>query len=302
MNDLKKKIAASTGNKQLTLKERLNQWVDGNPKELVRYLDSPKEAARLVQSFLDAAAKVPKLYECDHKTITSCLMMSAQTRLYTGAMGECAYVPFFNSKRGVHEAVFMPMYAGLVKLAYNSGFVKSLSIDVVYDDDVFEYEKGTKEFLRHVPNLEPEGKRKMICAYCVVELRTGGTQITVLPMKFIYSVRDRSKAAKKKDSPWQNPDDFPQMCKKTAIKQALKYIPKSAELAVSLDLDDAAESDRDDSVAMEQNHAEESEAIDAIFEPVAEPEAEKAEPVIDTSAAPFEEMPPVVDEQGNNVV
>ena len=269
---LKATIAAAVDNKPVTLKDRLNTWVGGNPVELIRHVGSQKEAARLVQCFFDAAAKVPKLYEADPKSVMSCLAMSAQTKLYPGAMQEVAFVPFFNSKLGKSEAVWMPMFSGLLKLAYNSQYIKSISVDVVCKGDVFELVKGTEERLTHIPKFETD---EVEYAYCVIHLATGGKQVTVLPLKFINGIKARSRASKSSDSPWNNPEDFKQMAKKTALKQALKYVPKSIELAEAITFDNQAESGEEP--LLQQDAGEEQEAIEAIFSSIEVEKQEQAE-------------------------
>lgn len=185
----------------------------------------------------DSASRIPKLMECTPQSLKNALVQAAQCNLYPGAMQECCIIPYKN------EATFQPMYQGLIKLAYNSGFVKSIAAEVVYENDEFSYELGTNQHLRHVPNLDGDrGKRK--CVWCVVQPVYGGAQIRVLSMSFIESIKKRSKSSGFSDSPWRDDSEvgFDAMCKKTAIKQALKLIPKSPKLQTAIQYDDDSES------------------------------------------------------------
>lgn len=215
-------------------------WYAGNQKRLTNLWGSEENAKRLFLAFMNAAARNPKIMECTTESIARALLSMSELRIYPGATQEAALVPLNNSKVGRRELNLWVQYPGLVKLAYNSGTVKDISCAVVYEADEFDYQLGTNTFLRHVPFLgsyDERGNRK--CVYCCIQTSFGGHQICVLPISFIEGIRKRSPAARASDSPWNssNPDDYDAMAKKTALRQALKFIPKSTELASALESD-----------------------------------------------------------------
>lgn len=218
-------------------------WADGNAKRMETLCGSADVARKLLVTAINVVSKTPRLVECDFSSFINCLLQSAELGLFPGAMQECAYVPRINRRSGRIDANFEPMYQGLVKLAYNSGVVKSLSCDVAYEADEFEFELGTRQFLRHVPfHGDPAERGARRCVYACVLTTFGEWQIRVVSMSFIEGIKARSAAARGNDSPWNNGEDnYDAMARKTALKQALKFIPKSDKLATAIELDNASE-------------------------------------------------------------
>lgn len=207
--------------------------------KLVRLLGNESLARRLHMAVLNVVNRSDALQQCTSESIRRCLLQSAEMNLFPGPMQECAYLPF-NNKDGSKEATFVPMYQGLIKLAYQGGSIKSVSSAVVYAGDIFEYAKGTDPYIKHIPSLAAD-RGERLCAYSAIQTVQGGWQIEILSMSFIEGIRKRSPAGKYDSgkSPWNNgnPDDYDMMAKKTALRQCLKYIPKSVELANALELD-----------------------------------------------------------------
>ena len=213
---------------------QMKSWFAENNKRLSSLWGSEEDAKRFIVIAANVVAKNPFLLKATFPSFVRCLLTSSETKLYPGPLQECAYVPMKNGKTGQYEAQFWPMYKGLVKLAYNSGMVKSIECNVVYEGDEFDFELGTNKFLRYKPFLGSEkerGDRK--CAYCIIQTRFGDSQIVVLPIQFFWAIKSRSPAARGGDSPWNSPhaSDVDAQIKKTILKQALKLIPQSTDLA-----------------------------------------------------------------------
>lgn len=222
----------------------VQSWWKGNQKRITDLLGSPEHANKLLLTAMNVVSKDSKLLECSFETFGLCLLNSAELNLFPGALQECAYVPFYNSKTKQREAQFIPMYQGLVKLAYNTGLVDSISTSVVYEADEFDFIKGTKEEIIHRPFLgsyADRGERK--CVYCVIGLKSGGFTMRVFPMEFMENIRKRSPGAKYKSGVWfsEHEDDFDAMCCKTALRHTLKLIPKDSKLAKAIDVDEKSE-------------------------------------------------------------
>lgn len=208
-------------------------WFKSNRKRIATAAGSAEVASQMVVALIQSASRNPKIMQCNFTSIQTALMNCASTGLFPGPLQECAIVPYKGT------ATWIPMFGGLCKLAYNSGHVRSISANVVYEADDFEWKLGSKPFLDHLPylgNRKERGERK--CAYCVVETRHGMV-IVVKSMDFIEGIRLRSPAGKSKMSPWAsgNADDYDAMAVKTVLRHALKTIPKSNRLAEALERD-----------------------------------------------------------------
>lgn len=245
-------------------------WFKQNAKRLGNLWGSEDNAKRLLLVAMEAVNKNPYLLKCTFESFGRALLTCSELKLFPGAMQEAALVPMKNGKTGKLEVNFWPQYQGLVKLAHQGGFVKSIQTEVVYDNDDFDFQLGTNCFLKHRPYLGDEDRGARRAVYCCIET-LHGTQITVLPMSFIEGIRKRSPAARSGMSPWNgSSDDYNAMARKTALRQALKLIPKSTELATAMDKD-ATESNLDFSGAVSvaiqdvvttANEDKESESID----------------------------------------
>lgn len=236
------------GNKMtaLALKDQAKNWFDKNAANVSQLMGSASEAKRLYLAVMNTVSRNAKLLECEPSSIFRSLVQCAELKLYPGPLQEAALVPFWNSKKGVNECQFMPQYQGLLKLAFNAGFLRKVTCRVVYSNEEFEYQCGSREFLKHSPIADEaeRGERKGV--YAILRTKYGEEQITYLTAAYIQRTKGRSKGAGRSDSPWagSNPDDLDWMWKKTALKQALKLIPKSAELANAIELDNAIENEQ----------------------------------------------------------
>jgi len=213
------------------------EWFKSNQKRLANLWGSEDNAKRLLLVAMESVNKNPFLLKCTFESFGRALLTCSELKLYPGAMQEAALVPMKNGKTGHYEVNFWPQYQGLVKLAHQGGFIKSIQTEVVYENDDFDFQLGTNCFLKHRPYLGDADRGKRHAVYCCIET-LHGTQITVLPMSFIEGIKKRSPAARSGMSPWNgSSDDFDAMAKKTALRQALKLIPKSTELATAMDRD-----------------------------------------------------------------
>lgn len=242
--ELAKKVAAAGGqNSPAVFEATIGEWFKINKRKMATMAGDLQTAQQIVVALIQAVNRTPKLMTCKPETLFACLMNSAATCLFPGALQECAYVPFANNKSQTVEAVWMPMYGGLIKLAFNSGHLRGVSTEVVYEADEFDYSLGSQPFVHHRPFLgEQKDRGERIAVYNSCETMHGRI-VTVKSMAFIEGIKKRSRGAGSSDSPWSNgnPDDYDAMARKTVLKQGLKSVPKSPRLAVALDLDNAQE-------------------------------------------------------------
>ena len=171
-----------------------------------------------------AINKNPKLLDLDRNSLWQTFMKAAQDGLLLDGR-EAAAVPYKN------QVSYLPMVDGIIKLMHNSGLIKTISADVVYKNDCFEYEKGSKAYVKHMPLLSGDrGERYAV--WCYVKTTNDGEYIEIMDMK---SIEDCRKVAKSQNvwNAW-----YDQMAKKTILKRMAKLLPKSDALNTVLKMDD----------------------------------------------------------------
>ena len=128
-------------------------------------------------------------------------------------------------ERWEDRAQYMPMVAGLIKKARNSGEIAAIVAQCVHEHDRFEINYVTDGApIVHQPELDERGR--VIGAYAVARLKDGSwTQPEFMSVAQIEAVRDRSRA--KDNGPWKT--DWPEMARKTVIRRASKYWPSSTD-------------------------------------------------------------------------
>lgn len=192
---------------------------------------------------LFACSKNPSLMQCSPLSLVSAFLQAAQLGCDpTGLLGEGYIIPY----KG--EATFQIGYAGMISLARRSGELASIRARAVYDGDKFRVAYGLSEELEHVPALEADhdiGTLRFV--YCVIELKDGGHVFEVMSKADVDRIRASSRAGN--SGPWVT--WYEQMALKSVIKRTLKLVPKSAELAKTLETEAAFEHGDSDPVAFE---------------------------------------------------
>src|SRR6185312_7564587 len=197
-------------------------------------------AERLIKVALGAATRNPMLLQCTTQSIVRAVMQGAELGFEPGSALQLAHlVPRKNNKMNppIWEAQLIIDYRGYVDLAYRSGIVSFLTAEVVYQDDLFEFELGLDPKLKHIPNGDDIDPSKIIYAYMVVGMKDGSKSFKVLNRKQLDRIRQRADGSSSAYSPWNT--DTAAMYMKTAIRNRTKLIPKSIEMAKAERLDDA---------------------------------------------------------------
>lgn len=195
------------------------------------YRGNEQEALRFKTAVVDYVRKVPKLLECDRTSLLSAFVQLAQFRFMpSGVMGEAYVIPYGK------EAKFQIGYQGLVTLLYRAG-VKSITANIVYENDVFDYQEGLNPVLIHKPVIGKE-KGKEIAVYTVADLGDGARTFKVMSEADVMEIKNLSKAKDTKDSPWNSEKDpFKGMWKKTCLIQHAKFLPKTADFQLAVEKD-----------------------------------------------------------------
>lgn len=114
-------------------------------------------------------------------------------------------------------------YIGLIKLATDTGSVKLVKAELVHKKDKFKYKGLGKEPLHEFNPFEDRGE--FVGAYCVAITNDNKYIVEMMTANQINGIKARSEAAKRNSGPWIT--DFEEMARKTVVKRAAKYWPKT---------------------------------------------------------------------------
>lgn len=220
----KRESAPPAMNKEATLRDLINQQKPAIARALPRGISEERFARILVTN----VKMNPGLLKCDPLTFLGAAMQAAQLGLEPGgAMAEAYLVPYGN------VVTFVPGAPGLIKLAVQSGHVRSVIARTVYEGDEFDYEYGLEERLVHKRTDEDPGRPTH--HYAIAHFTNGGAEFIVMTQAQID--RHRDKFAKSKQAWNDNPEP---MARKTVVKQLMKFLPKSAEMNQAISADGQA--------------------------------------------------------------
>lgn len=124
-------------------------------------------------------------------------------------------------------------YMGLMDLAMATGSVRWGQAKLVYESDVFEL-NGVDKAPTHKTKPFDTERGKVIGVYAIIKTADGDFLTHTMSIADVNSIRDRSEAwkayvkDKSKICPWVT--DPGEMTKKTCVKQAYKYWPKTERL------------------------------------------------------------------------
>ena len=194
---------------------------------------------------------------------------------------EAALVVFAN------QVQFMPMVQGLIKLARNSGDIKNIEAAVVHRHDRFTYIMGEDASPKHEADWFADDRGEPIGVWAVVTLSSGEKIPAMLSKSKVMRVAAKSKNGYQYDP--TKGDAWEEWWKKTAVKNVLKYAPRSTEL------DRALQQDEEEPIDVTPTPP--AEVVAAIEPPrkrkaVEPPRKRKAVDVVTETANPTPEPPP----------
>lgn len=224
---------------QLTLK----QWVVKNTEQIKNALPKSITPERMVRIALTALTKDTKLSQCTPASFMGAVLTSAQLGLECNTpLGQAYLIPY--AERGQMTAHFQLGYQGVLELCYRSKLYKTIQARIVYEGDTFEYSYGIPdERIYHKPCGKTD---KPTHVYALYELTTGGHGFEVMSWEAVMAhAKKYSQARAGGSSPWDTAPES--MAMKTVLKKALKYAPKSVEVADAIANDNTVISVRKES-------------------------------------------------------
>jgi len=187
------------------------------------------------------------------------------------------------------QVQYQPMVQGLVKMARQSGEIESINSEVVYENDEFylNYDFDGVKF-KHSPDWKSE-RGKPCLVWASVKLKSGEIIARAYPKERIMQIATRSK-----QSGNYNPEtgkDWEEFWRKAAIRNILKYAPKSTQLDAILEQHDIEFQEQKESETKKEQEVKpetkETRAKSAIVKEEKEPEIIDAEYVSEEYEAPM---------------
>ena len=188
---------------------------------------------RTLSNLLQTHPQSDRLLAADRQSLFSACQKAAGDGLLLDGR-EAVLTVFHENKSKTDKVTYMPMVQGLVKLARNSSEISNIVAEVVYDKDEFTYRPGIEEQPLHRPDWFGD-RGKPIGAYAVVTTKDNEKIVAVLARDRILAI---GKGGRNADQyiPGKGAH-FVEWWKKTVIKNALKYSPKSTYLASAMAAD-----------------------------------------------------------------
>jgi len=182
-------------------------------------------------NFIAAIADNPNLLKCTKSSIMRAVFEACELGLMVhSSLGEAWIVPYKN------KATFILGYQGLVKLAFNEGFVNNVFSRLVYTNDDFDYQYGAGATKGYIYLRENKGNRGAFKGcMCIAELSTGSAAWEYFDLADLHYLRSLSASYKyaksqgtlDKDKIWGNDHNEKEMFRKMVWRNMSKWIPKS---------------------------------------------------------------------------
>lgn len=219
-------------------------WLERRSSLIARALPKHIDEGHFIEA---ALTSMGKLRNCNTETIYTALMACARFGLAPDGV-RAAIVPFGKT------ATFVPMYQGLIDVMHRSGKVRSVRVDFIRANDLWEYtptNPSPRDFF-HKPRVElpKEDRGDVILAYAYAWMDGGSrSQVVLLNRQDAIEIRDLySKAyaygesTGKRDSAWHT--HFDQQWAKSGVRRLAKLVPTSPELVTLLQADIDADEGR----------------------------------------------------------
>lgn len=174
------------------------------------------------------------LRECSPQSLRECALKSGMQGLLPGR--DCHWLPFSDKRKGpLKQATFVPTYEGIILALERTGKVRKAFAQAVYSRDVFVIDYLADTF-SHQPVLSAE-RGTLTCFYGCIVLQDGTKHVQVMSLAEIDAIK--AKAPAHDTGPWST--HYVAMGRKTALKQAAKYVQLTPQITQMLDDDDERE-------------------------------------------------------------
>jgi recombination protein RecT len=213
-------VPATTEKKPITLRER----IDGAAPEFKKALPGHIPVEKFVRTVQTAITMQPAIAEAANSREGLQSLMTACTKAATDGLildgREAALVTF----KGAVQ--YMPMVAGLMKKARNSGDISSITAEIVYKNDPFSYNPSVDDAPDHRPEWFGD-RGEPVGVYAVCRLKDGSTVVEIMSARQVMNIASQSRNAGQYDP--RNGKNYGEWWRKTVIRRISKYLPSSSD-------------------------------------------------------------------------
>lgn len=191
----------------------------------------------MIQSLVTIVGKNPEWLD-ESKVYRPSLYQAAMDAAEVGLplatnLRQAYFVPRWSKKTGKEHVAYEISVHGLKSLAFRGGKIIGFPSNVVYADDVFEFEYGTSAFIKHIPR-RPSTNR-VVAVWAMAEFANGSKPIFQIVWK-----EELDKIQKlSKSHFWSNWYD--EMARKTAIRRLCKSLDICPELQRAIAIEERNE-------------------------------------------------------------
>ncbi len=212
---------------QEIIKQQAAQQREQVVQTIIKQIEGVVASGYTVEEWAKIAINVfatnPKLVTCSTVSLIRAFADAMESGLRPNSKeGYCYIIPYNG------EATFVMGYYGLLELAYRTGQVRDLRVQLVYSNDEYNSEtKANEVIINHKYNsMLPVAERgKLVGGYAILRTTRGGIYTTELSHQELEQRRLKSPAAELEvwRSNWQ------EMYKKTLLRNLVKYVRKQWE-------------------------------------------------------------------------
>lgn len=174
---------------------------------------------RFMRAMTSAVATSKDIGQCSPKSVLTECMKAAQDGLVIDGR-EATLVKFGT------DAKYIPMVAGLMKMARNSGEISTISAVLVHEADSFSYNPGTDDVPMHAPDWFGD-RGAPVGVYSVVKLKDGSLIVEVMSkaqvLKIASATRNKDQYDPAKGASWG------EWWRKCVLRRISKYLPRSTD-------------------------------------------------------------------------
>jgi recombination protein RecT len=228
MQDLQRAQQQGNASKALTTFPIMLKKLTG---EIGHALPKHMNADRMTRIALTEFRKNPNLGKCDPKSICASIVIASQLGLEPGVLGQGYLVPYKETCQ------FIPGWQGFADLVSRTGRA-SVWTGAVFKGDEFEYALGDSPFLKHKPGDSDQDLKDLLCVYAIGRIKDA--QWPVIEVWSVNKVKKHRDRYNKQGDKHYSFAHFEMYARKVVLLQVIKYMPKSVELAMASDLDNAA--------------------------------------------------------------
>lgn len=217
-----------------TLRERLVKMTPEFAKALPGHI-TPEKFVRTAQTAVQMNPDIGRAATATEGGMQS--FFAACTKAATDGLildgREAALVTFRQKVSGRNEpdryedrVQYLPMVAGLMKKARNSGEISSLKAEMVYEKDYFAFDPSTDEQPSHKPDWFGE-RGGPVGVYAVARMKDGTVMAEIMSRKQVMNIAGQSKNSFQYDP--EKGKNYGEWWRKTAIRRLSKYLPSSSD-------------------------------------------------------------------------